>query len=77
MKIGFDQFNSPVPVKYERFLNFLISVVVPSTATLIVSLPIATDNVKMYVGLGVTWLIAILTGLKYFLGSTDYKQDNK
>lgn len=68
MKFGVDQFNKPTPKAYEKFLTFLISVVVPATATLIVSLPVATDEVKMYVGLIVTWLLAILNGLKYFLG---------
>lgn len=71
MKFGLDQVNRQTPVSYDRFLTFLISVFVPVTATLIVSLPIANDNVKTYVGLGVTWLLAILNGLKYLLGSTD------
>ena len=69
MKFGIDQFNKTTPKSYERFLTFLISVVVPSTATLIVSLPVATDQIKIYVGLIVTWLLAILNGLKYFIGT--------
>lgn len=71
MKFGLDQISKQTPVSYERFLTFLISVFVPVTATLIVSLPVATDNIKTYVGLGVTWLLAILNGLKYLLGPTD------
>ena len=77
MQLGFNQVDRPTPVKYERFLSFLISVVVPSTATLIVSLPVATDNIKMYVGLGVTWLLAILNGLKYFIGTDPIKEESK
>lgn len=77
MEFGINQIDKPTPIFYERFLTFMISIAVPVTATLIVSLPVTTDNIKTYVGLGVTWLLAILNGLKYLLGTTDNKNIEK
>lgn len=70
IKFGLSQLKVPAPILYKRFVNALIIVIIPATATLFMGLPVdwMTDAVKIWVGLVSSYTIAILKGLEYLLG---------
>jgi hypothetical protein len=75
VKFGLKQVNNPAPRIYSRFVNFLTVVVAPATGTLLVGLqtqlshPFLTNDQLIVIGLVATWLLAILKGGEYLIGT--------
>jgi putative effector of murein hydrolase LrgA (UPF0299 family) len=70
MKIGLDQLHRPAPRWYSRLVNALILFVVPATGTAVASLPpeMLSDKWKVFIGIAVSYLIALLKALQYIIG---------
>ena len=79
IKFGLKQLSKPAPIFYKRFVNALILYVIPSTATLITNLPVEsmTDSTKVLIGLAAVWIISILKGLEYLLGTDSEEHTNE
>lgn len=79
MNIGLDQIGIPAPAIYRRTVNALIIFFVPATGTLIFNMPadIISDRTKIIVGLIVTWVMAVLKGVEYIIGTEDKTQGAK
>lgn len=75
MKIGLSQIGAEAPISYRRFLNVLIIIIVPATATLITELPPSlvnmSDDLKVFVGKLAVYLVAILKAIEFILGSNN------
>lgn len=72
MKVGFDQFDKAEPKSYKRFLGAIVIFIVPATGTFITSLPqeVLQDTAKVTIGLAVTWTVAVLYAIGFFLGDS-------
>jgi hypothetical protein len=70
MKVGFDQLGKPAPVWYRRLVNALIVFVVPATGSAVAAIPpeMLSDKWKVLIGIGVSYVIALLKALQYLLG---------
>lgn len=79
IKFGLSQLKVPAPILYKRFVNALIIVIIPATATLFMGLPVdwMTDAVKIWIGLASSYTIAILKGLEYLLGTHDDEESSE
>ena len=79
LKFGFDQLGNPAPRLYTRFVNAMIMFVVPATGTYIAAIPveILSDIKKLFIGLTVTYVVALLKGLEYFLGDSTITEQTK
>jgi len=78
IKFGIDQISKPAPLLYRRIINALIIFVIPSTATLVISLPVTdmSETTKIVIGLLSTYVIALLKGFEYLIGD-EVKEEPK
>lgn len=77
MKIGLDQIGKPAPELYVKIVNGLIVIVIPATATFISAIPedMISMNTKLFLGLTVTYVTAILKAFQSILGTTKPTED--
>lgn len=68
--LGVDQLKEQTPIWYQALLGALVTIVVPSTGTYISQIPsdILSDSNKVFIGVTVTWVVALFYAVGFFLG---------
>ncbi len=67
-KVGLSQTNTPPPLNYRKFLNAMLILIIPATATFMLSLPLS-EFVKQLIPNLLIFLTAVLKGIGMILGN--------
>ena len=70
VKFGVKQLSKPTPLGYKRFLNVMIIIIVPSTATIITQIPslALSDEWIIFIGLMSIYITGLLKAVGMLLG---------